>query len=142
MADPQTRRPRWAARRNRSRLRERTLELLRASRGHPSAGHTHRALREEFPQVSLGTVYRNLEILASEGKIETVANPHGPTRYDGNVAPHHHFICEGCGEIEDIELRVPDELTARVRRKYRVRPTRFRIDFYGLCRSCTAGVSA
>jgi Fe2+ or Zn2+ uptake regulation protein len=110
--------------------------LLSESREHPTAGHTHEALRREFPRVSLGTVYRNLEILASEGRIEAVPTPYGPTRYDGNVSPHHHFICEGCGEIEDIELRLPDELTARVRRKYRLRPTRLRIDFYGLCRSC------
>ncbi len=113
------------------------FELLGTTREHPTAARVHETLQEELPRLSLGTVYRNLEILVSEGKIEAVSTPHGPTRYDGNPSPHHHFICEGCGGIEDIELRLPAGLTERVRRKYRVTATRVRVDFYGLCRSCT-----
>jgi Fe2+ or Zn2+ uptake regulation protein len=113
------------------------LELLSSAREHPTAAWIHETLQEELPRLSLGTVYRNLEILVSEGRIEAVSTPHGPTRYDGNLSPHHHFLCEGCGQIEDIELRLPPGLTERVRRKHRVIPTRVRVDFYGLCRTCT-----
>jgi Fe2+ or Zn2+ uptake regulation protein len=124
-------------RRHRSRQRERILGLLGSIREHPTASWIHETLQDDLPRLSLGTVYRNLEILVSEGKVEAVSTPHGPTRYDGNLSPHHHFLCEGCGRIEDLELRLPPGLTARVRRKYRVTPRRVRIDFYGLCRSCT-----
>lgn len=124
-------------RRHRSRQRDRLLDLLRSTDRHPTAAWLHEALQREFPRVSLATVYRNLEILVAEGHAREVPSVRGPARYDGNRAPHHHFLCEGCGAIEDIDLRLPSGLTARVRRRYRVTPTRFRVDFYGLCGECT-----
>jgi Fe2+ or Zn2+ uptake regulation protein len=129
--------PESPRRRNRTRQRECILELLRGSDSHPTAQWIHEALLDEFPRLSLGTVYRNLEVLASEGLLDEVPAPGPASRYDGNLEPHHHFLCEGCGAIEDLEIRVPDGLEARVRRKYRLKPRRFRIDFYGLCRACS-----
>ncbi|MEE8558986.1 MAG: transcriptional repressor [Myxococcota bacterium] len=128
---------RASTRRNWSRQRTRILELVRASPEHPTAARVHGALRGLDPHLSLGTVYRNLEILSAQGEIRAVPTPNGSTRYDGNPKPHHHFTCEACGEIVDVDLRLPAGLTTRVRRRYGVKPTRFRIDFYGLCGSCT-----
>ena len=126
-----------SARRHRSLQRERIHELLLSTDEHPTAAWIFETLAPDLPGLSLGTVYRNLEILVTEGRVEAVPSRDGPTRYDGNTSPHHHFLCEECGRIEDIELRLPPGLTERVRRRYRVAPTRFRIDFYGTCKECT-----
>lgn len=123
-------------RRNRTRQRERMLELLRETDRHPTAAAIHDALCAEFPSLSLGTVYRNLEVLAGLGHIREVPVPNGATRYDGKTALHHHFVCEVCDAIQDVEIRMPSGIEERVRRKYRLRPERFRIDFYGLCHDC------
>jgi Fe2+ or Zn2+ uptake regulation protein len=146
VATPRTRtRPRAAPaaaatrepqRRNRTRQRERILELVGESHVHPTASAIHHALLAEFPRLSLGTVYRNLDVLVGEGRLRAVPVPSGATRFDGNLGLHHHFVCEACGAIQDVDVRLPAGLAARVRRRYRVQPERFRVDFYGRCRSC------
>ncbi len=117
------------------------LELLRSTSSHPTAAWLHARLLREFPQLSLATVYRNLEVLVGEGELEEVPVPGGPSRYDARLGAHHHFTCERCGRIDDLELSLPLDLASRVRRRYRLAPRRFRIDFYGLCRACTARAS-
>jgi Fe2+ or Zn2+ uptake regulation protein len=128
--------PTRARRRHRSRARERLLELLRASASHPTAAELHGTLAREFPKLSLGTVYRNLELLVDAGAIDAVPWAEGALRYDGNPRPHHHFICERCGQIRDLEIPVPAQLTAGLRRRYRLRARRVHIDFHGLCARC------
>lgn len=124
-------------RRNRSRQRQRLLEKLRASAAHPTAAELHAALLPELPRLSLATVYRNLEVLVSEGEVEPVASS-GALRYDGNLEPHHHFNCEACGRIQDVELAPPRGLLVRLRRDHELEASRLRIDFYGLCTECRA----
>lgn len=137
MKEPSPHRPRPGRGRNRTRQRERILQLLRGTDIHPSAAWIHEQLRPEFPRLSLATVYRNLEILSELGHIDPVSIPGGAARYDGNLDPHQHFICDACGRIQDVELRVPSGLTARLKRKYRLSADRVRIDFFGLCAECT-----
>ena len=128
-------------RRHRTRQRERLLELLRDTDRHPTAAELYETARPEFPNLSLGTVYRNLEVLVSEGLIEAVPAASGPMRYDGNAVPHHHFVCEGCGDIHDVELPLPNELASeladQLHRKYELRAERARIHFSGLCHACS-----
>ena len=96
----------------------------------------------ELPNLSLGTVYRNLEVLVSEGVIEEVPSAGGGVRYDGNAKPHHHFICESCGAIDDLHLQAPPELARKLRRARGRTARRIHIDFYGLCESCEPHRSA
>jgi Fe2+ or Zn2+ uptake regulation protein len=124
-------------RRHKTRQRERLLELLRSSLAHPTAAELHDAARPEFPALSLATVYRNLDVLISEGMIEAVPCEGGATRYDGNPVPHHHFVCDGCGAIEDVEITLPGELSSRLERKYRLHAQRTRVRFFGLCHTCS-----
>jgi len=130
-----------AARRHRTRQRERILEFLRASGEHPTAAQTHQALLRELPNLSLGTVYRNLEVLVSEGVVEEVPAA-GGTRYDGNPKPHHHFICERCGAIDDLHLVAPRSLAQKLRRARGRRASRIKIDFFGLCEACESHAGA
>jgi Fe2+ or Zn2+ uptake regulation protein len=124
-------------RRHRTRQRERLLELLRASGDHPTAADLYQAAQPEFPSLSLGTVYRNLDVLVSEGLVEAVPCEGGATRYDGNPEPHHHFICEQCGNILDVEVSLPDEIQRSLARNYRLRAERARVRFFGLCHTCS-----
>ena len=123
-------------RRHRSRQREKILAWLRSTDCHPTAGEIHSALLPEMPSLSLGTVYRNLEVLVAEGTVDEVASSGGAVRYDGNVEPHHHFHCERCGRILDVDLPVPRGLARRLQRERGLQARRLRIDFFGSCSTC------
>ena len=127
--------PETPQRRNRTRQRELILEHLRASDAHPTAAQTHAALLRRIPNLSLGTVYRNLEVLVQEGLVEELPAA-GGARYDGNPKQHHHFICEACGAIDDLHLQAPPSLAQKLRRARGRTASRVRIDFFGLCEAC------
>ena len=81
-------------------------------------------------------MYRNLEVLLAEGEIESVAGGRGPVRYDSNPQAHHHFRCEHCGELRDIELPEPRSLARGLRERYALEARRVRIEFLGSCAAC------
>ena len=128
-----------APRRHRSRQRDRIRSWIRQTDAHPTAAEIHEALRPEMSALSLGTVYRNLEVLVAEGEVDEVPSAVGAMRYDGNVEPHHHFNCEGCGRILDVDMPVPRGLTRRLAEQRGLRSNRVRISFFGLCTSCEDG---
>jgi Fe2+ or Zn2+ uptake regulation protein len=123
-------------RRKHSIQRDRILASLRASNSHPTAAELHQDLLPRMPALSLGTVYRNLEILVATGEAEPVPCSSGATRYDGNLEPHHHFNCERCGRIVDVALPLPRGLTRRLATEHGLRSTRVQITFHGLCPGC------
>lgn len=85
-----------------SRQRELIYETLRNTDQHPTAEMVYQWLKPDNPSLSLGTVYRNLNLLADEGTITRMAFP--VERYDANVEPHSHFRCQVCGGVFDLEL--------------------------------------
>jgi Fe2+ or Zn2+ uptake regulation protein len=96
----------------------------------------HEGLATEMPQLSLGTVYRNLEVLVEEGTVDEVVRAGGPARYDANVEPHHHFTCDGCGRIVDVDVPVPPGFVKRLKGAHGLHARRVSISFYGLCSEC------
>ena len=113
------------------------LEELMHCKEHPSADSIYVKVREYLPNISLGTVYRNLEIMANQGMIIKIETPDGQKRFDFNTKPHPHFRCEKCGKIEDIPLDlnapVPDPQNPWVKdRKIRTST----LYYHGLCRDC------
>ncbi len=107
-----------------TRQRRVLLEELRKLRTHPSADELYMLVRQRLPRISLATVYRNLELLASDGAIRRIDQTSGPRRYDGNIAPHLHVQCTECGRVEDVpdvglpepaeQIRIPGwEITGR-----------------------------
>ena len=78
------------------------LETLKDTDTHPSADKVYERVRKRIPDVSLGTVYRNLEKLSNEGLILKLDTGDGRMRYDGNPAEHHHFACTECGGVYDV----------------------------------------
>jgi len=132
-APPRTARPR---RRNRSLQRERLLAWLRGTDSHPTAAEIHAALAPSAPRLSIATVYRNLEVLVADGRVDAVAGAGPALRYDANPMPHHHFVCERCGQIRDVYGLRPRNLARRLAREQGLRARRVRLDFYGRCPDC------
>ncbi len=119
-----------------SKQRTRILELLRSTGSHPTATWLYDKLKKEFPNLSLGTVYRNLNILVEQGLINKIDFGSTFDRYDAKIGKHYHFICEKCDLITDISMPIVDELDKQVISKTGFKVKRHRIEFYGLCKNC------
>jgi Fe2+ or Zn2+ uptake regulation protein len=110
-------------------------ETVRSSRIHPTAEHVYDQVRRRLPRISLGTVYRNLQLLVSEGELQ-VWSRGGRARFDGDLSDHDHFVCEACGLLLDLE-RPATALSTEKRLRARGHEVNDRVlDFIGLCRDC------
>lgn len=116
--------------------RQAILSFLKGTRSHPTAEQTFSAVRRELPQLSLGTVYRNLGKLVDEGLVrELPAGPQG-RRYDAVLEPHHHFFCTRCGKVEDVHPGLPSTVKEAMIRSIDREVMEFRLQFFGLCQDC------
>ena len=99
-----------------SKKREAILTAIRSSDAHPSAEWIYHTLKSTHPDLSLGTVYRNLLFFQQNGTIQSVGVVNGQERFDAVTAPHSHFVCTSCGAVIDLH-RIPMDpaLTAAVR---------------------------
>ncbi len=121
--------------RKRSKKREAILNCLRQSKRHPSAEWIYCQLKPRYPDLSRATVYRNLHLFLEEGEAASVGVVDGLERFDGEAAPHAHFICSGCGAVTDLEtLVLPASLLEQAASAGRV--DRCALSFTGLCRTC------
>ena len=93
-------------------------------------------MKDDFPNLSMGTVYRNLHILIEQGLVKRIDFGSTFDRFDANIDPHYHFVCERCGSIIDLELPVDDGLNERVNRATPLTAQRHRIEFFGVCDRC------
>lgn len=120
-----------------SKKRESILECLRGTKVHPDAQWVYEQLKPTYPDLSLGTVYRNLGELCREGRIVSVATVSDRERFDACLQPHAHAICAGCGKILDVEeLDLPDEFVERVQSKTGFSVSYSRLQFVGFCEEC------
>jgi Fur family peroxide stress response transcriptional regulator len=120
----------------RSRQRERILALLRSTDVHPTANWIYSRMRKEFPDLSMGTVYRNIGILLQQGLINKIAFGSTFDRFDAHTTPHYHFICEKCDVVIDLDMPVDDTLNARVPESAHHEVRRHEIEFFGVCAQC------
>ena len=119
------------------RKRDAILNCLRATTAHPGAEEIFEAVRKEIPNISLATVYRNLSLFKEQGLIASLGTVKGVERFDGNTAPHVHFICTGCGRIQDLpQISVPEELNKAVARDSGGQVESCQLSFTGLCGNC------
>lgn len=122
-----------------SRQRESIKKYLMTTREHPTADTVYLHAKEEFPNISLGTVYRNLNLLTDIGEVVKIPAQDGGDRFDGNVEPHNHFFCTGCGKIIDLDLDMEkiEELNATAAENFDGIIESSTTIFYGKCGSCT-----
>ena len=120
----------------RSKQRERILEILKNTTIHPTAGWIYNKLSQEFAGLSMGTVYRNLNILIEQGLVVKIDFGSTFDRFEANTTPHYHFICEKCGSIRDIDMPVDTSHNEKAEKLTPFKITQHRIKFYGLCNKC------
>ncbi len=119
--------------------REAILNCLRSTNTHPTAEWVHAQIRNEYPDISLGTVYRNLSLFKKQGLITSVATVNGIERFDANTEPHVHFVCTGCDAVLDMEqIPVPAQLGADMEKSTGCRIESCQLTFTGLCSDCHA----
>ncbi len=123
-----------------SKQREAILGLLKGTNSHPTADWIYEQVRKEIPNISLGTVYRNLKLLKQEGKVLELDLAGTLSRFEANGRNHHHFRCEQCGCIFDVDEPVDEEIDERVARKTGFKVSDHRLEFRGLCEDCQSEV--
>lgn len=121
----------------RSKKRDAILARMKSTTCHPTADWLYRELKPEYPDLSLGTVYRNLNQLCEEGYALRIGVVNGQERFDGCTKPHAHFICEGCGCVLDLPDSPPAEgYIETLRQELGLQVNGYEFKLHGLCRDC------
>ena len=125
------------------RKRNAILTYLQETKEHPSAEMVFQHLKPEIPDLSLGTVYRNLSMFKDKGQIVSLGSVGGVERFDGNTTPHVHFICTGCCSVFDLPaIAVPEELSREVTSQTGGQVEQCQLTFTGHCMKCMKGETA
>ena len=122
--------------RRKSRQRQLVLEIVGKSRTHPTAQEVFEQARRRLPAISLGTVYRNLRLLAKEGLLRENKIGNRSAHFEAPRERHYHIWCTACGRLEDLALSYQDSLDRKVGRLVPYRLREHRLEFYGLCPRC------
>ena len=113
------------------------LSCLRSTDVHPSADWVYAQLKPEYPDISLGTVYRNLSLFKQQGTILSLGTVNGVERFDGNTEPHVHFICNRCDSVIDLShIAVPQSLCAQAAGETGGEVEQCQLSFTGICHRC------
>ena len=119
---------------NFSRQREEIIRVLRSTDTHPTAALVYSKVKEAIPNISLGTVYRNLAALSVSGEILSLSVGDGFEHFDGNAAPHAHLHCRSCGKIFDAPVH--GDPLADIARANGFEPETSIYIEYGVCEKC------
>jgi len=123
-----------------SRQRESIKKYLYGRTDHPTADMIYTSIREEYPNISLGTVYRNLSLLVELGEIRKVTTD-GADRFDAKLEPHSHFVCRHCGCVMDVMLPLQDQADYVNQNWNMGKVDECRMEFFGVCNSCLKKVN-
>lgn len=118
-----------------SKQREAILKVIKKTTCHPDATWIYEQVRKEIPNISLGTVYRNLKCLKQDGEIMELQSG-SLSRFDGNVINHYHFKCDQCHQIYDIDLELAKTINNEVARWTGFKVTHISLIFSGVCNRC------
>lgn len=118
-----------------TRQRKVILDELKKVCTHPTADEVYEMVRPILPRISLGTVYRNLDLLAESGEILRLEHAGSQKCFDGTTTPHAHIRCTECGRVADVDLphTLPDYTQIAVK-DFTVKNAR--VEFEGICSSC------
>ena len=116
--------------------RQAILEELRRLTSHPTADEVHTLVRRRLPRVSLGTVYRNLEMLSDCGLIQKLEMGGGQRRFDGNTGDHYHVRCVRCERVEDAPVKPMPAIDDALRKVSGYEVMGHRLEFIGVCPAC------
>lgn len=119
-----------------SKKRQAIYDCLCATNSHPTADWIYQQLHPVYPDLSLGTVYRNLSQLKDAGMIQSVGVVNGQERFDADISPHPHLVCTGCGSVADLHLDLPESLVSDAQDQSGYLITGVSLRFQGRCPDC------
>jgi Fur family ferric uptake transcriptional regulator len=125
-----------------TRQRRVILEELRKFTHHPTADEIHDVVRRKIPKISLGTVYRNLEVLYDLGEIKKLEFGGTAKRFDGDPEEHYHIRCNLCDRVDNAPFPPLKDIEDRIIRETDYRIIGHRLEFYGLCPECAKNIVA
>jgi Fur family ferric uptake transcriptional regulator len=112
------------------------LEELKKLKSHPTADELYQIIRKRLPKISLGTVYRNLDLLFKTGVIGRLDVGNGQYRFDANVEKHYHIRCVHCGHVHDVFYLPEIEIEKEISKLTNYKLTGYKLEFFGICPKC------
>lgn len=125
-----------------TRQRSIILEELQSVTSHPTADELYQMVRRRLPRISLGTVYRNLDLLAAQRRILRLEAAGHQMRFDATTEEHQHIRCVQCGRVADVRMDQPPAPLQEIAQATQYRVLRRRVNFDGVCPDCCACESA
>lgn len=123
--------------------RQAILETLKSTYSHPDANWIYKKVSKKIPKISLGTVYRNLNILCQENLVKELSFQPNVTRYDADMKSHNHIMCTNCHKVEDVptatECEVSKQLKEKLAINFKYENISCEILFTGICPDCQNG---
>lgn len=119
-----------------SRQRQCIIEYLKETKQHPTAEMVYLHVQKKYPNISLGTVYRNLKLLADQGKIKRLCYGDSKERFDGNISQHNHFICKQCDNVIDLDMESFEHINTLAQVCFSGKIEGHITYFYGVCKGC------
>ena len=116
--------------------RDAILRVVKNTNSHPGADWIYEQVKKEIPNISMGTIYRNLRLLVETGVVREIDIPGIPSRFDSITSDHHHLLCEKCGRIFDLVESVDCNMEARIFQKTGFKVKVQYLKFIGLCSDC------
>lgn len=122
-----------------SRQRESIKEYLSSTHDHPTADMVYTHIKNIYPNISLGTVYRNLNLLVEQGEAIKIPHDSGIDRFDAHTHEHYHFVCKECSKVMDLEITPTDlqHINSLATKDFSGKIQGHQIFFYGLCEECS-----
>ena len=114
------------------------LEAVRELQCHATADEVYHAIMKKYPDISRGTVYRNLILLSDIGEIRKIAIPGGADRYDHLCHEHHHTRCVKCGRVFDVEMEYITDLERNIKDTHGFAFMGYDVVFRGICHECNS----
>ena len=118
------------------------LEELSKVRSHPTANEVYDMVRKRLPRIGLGTIYRNLELMAESGIILKLEVGGTQKRFDATVETHYHIRCTSCGRVDDIDIQVQDNINEIAAQSSDYKVLGLHIEFSGICEACPTAKQA
>jgi len=116
--------------------RDAILRVVKNTNSHPGADWIYEEVKKEIPNISMGTIYRNLRFLVETGEVKKINIPGIPSRFDGSNSDHHHLVCEKCGRIFALDESVECDAEAKIFQKTGFKTKVQYLKFIGLCSDC------
>lgn len=119
-----------------SKQRELVLKIVQENMVHPTADYIYGILKKELPNISLATVYRNLNLLADSGVIKKIEGLDGVAHFDYDTHNHYHFICSKCNKVYDVPYKIVPETAEKILATTGLLVESYEISFKGICQDC------